>query len=60
MGYVRVRCVLRICVWGYDGMQESMCRDVREAGGMCGFERRVCVEGVSVYSSQSKEQFLVE
>ena len=29
-------------------------------GGMCGFERRVCVEGVSVCSSQSKEQFLVE
>ena len=34
MGCVRVRCVLRICVWRYDGMQESMCRDVRGAGGM--------------------------
>ena len=34
VGCVRVRCVLRICVWRYDGMQESMCRDVRGAGGM--------------------------
>ena len=31
-GCVRGRCVLRICVWGYDGMQESVCRDVRRAG----------------------------
>lgn len=29
-------------------------------GGMCGFERRVYVEGVSVCAAQSKEQFLVE
>ena len=33
-GCVRGRCVLRIRVWGYDGMQESVCRDVRRVGGM--------------------------